>query len=80
MTRSFSDKIRGSRIIVLNAMRNSKHVSHFSVGEAVNLLIELEPERGYLTNLSHFIGLHDEVNERLPDFIQLAYDGLVLEI
>ena len=74
------NKIRGSRVIVLNALRNSKHVSHFSVGEAVALLQDLNPEFAYLTHLSHFVGLHEEVNEKLPGFIRLAYDGLVLTI
>jgi phosphoribosyl 1,2-cyclic phosphate phosphodiesterase len=73
-------KISGSKVIVLNALRNSRHVSHFSVGEAVNILEELKPEAGYLTHLSHFIGLHEEVNRKLPDFINLAYDGLVIEV
>ncbi len=73
-------KVKGSRIIVLNALRNSKHVSHFSVTEAVDLLREWEPEAAYLTHLSHFVGLHEEVNSRLPDFVQLAYDGLSLTI
>jgi phosphoribosyl 1,2-cyclic phosphate phosphodiesterase len=70
------EKIRGSRVIVLNALRNSKHVSHFSVGEAVEILQDLKPEAAYLTHLSHFVGLHEEVNSRLPHNIKLAYDGL----
>ncbi|MCX6266397.1 MAG: MBL fold metallo-hydrolase [Bacteroidetes bacterium] len=74
------EKIRGSKVIVLNALRNSKHVSHFSVGEAVNILKELKPEKAYLTHLSHFVGLHEDVNKKLPDFIKLAYDGLEVEI
>ncbi|MCX6283458.1 MAG: MBL fold metallo-hydrolase, partial [Bacteroidetes bacterium] len=74
------EKIKGSRVIVLNALRNSKHVSHFSVGEAVTLLTRLQPEAAYLTHLSHFVGLHDDVNSKLPDFIRLAYDGLKLTI
>ncbi|MCK9202858.1 MAG: MBL fold metallo-hydrolase [Bacteroidales bacterium] len=74
------EKIKGSRVIVLNALRNSKHISHFSVAEAVEILTKLEPEAAYLTHLSHFVGLHEDVNCRLPDFIQLAYDGLVLEL
>jgi phosphoribosyl 1,2-cyclic phosphate phosphodiesterase len=73
-------KINGSRVIVLNALRNSKHVSHFSVGEAVEILKELQPEKAFLTHLSHFVGLHEEVNKKLPDFIQLAWDGLELEV
>lgn len=74
------EKIRGSRVIVLNALRNSRHVSHFSVGEAVDILTRLEPEKAYLTHLSHFVGLHEEVNAKLPDFIRLAYDGLTVEV
>jgi phosphoribosyl 1,2-cyclic phosphate phosphodiesterase len=74
------EKIRGSRVIVLNALRNSKHVSHFSVAEAVEILKELNPEAAYLTHLSHFVGLHEEVNSRLPQNIQLAYDGLEITI
>jgi phosphoribosyl 1,2-cyclic phosphate phosphodiesterase len=74
------EKVKGSRVVVLNALRNSRHVSHFSVGEAVEILKKLSPESGYLTHLSHFVGLHEEVNKKLPDFIQLAYDGLTVEI
>jgi phosphoribosyl 1,2-cyclic phosphate phosphodiesterase len=74
------EKIRGSRVIVLNALRNSKHVSHFSVGEAVDILTALQPEAAFLTHLSHFVGLHEDVNRKLPDFIQLAYDGLTITI
>jgi phosphoribosyl 1,2-cyclic phosphate phosphodiesterase len=70
------EKIRGSKVIVLNALRNSKHVSHFSVTEAVELIQEIKPEAAYLTHLSHFVGLHDEVNARLPEPVKLAYDGL----
>ncbi len=74
------EKIKGSKVIVLNALRNSRHVSHFSVGEAVDILTKLNPEAAYLTHLSHFVGLHDEVNSKLPDFIRLAFDGLTLSI
>ena len=72
------EKIRGSKVIVLNALRNSRHISHFSVAEAVDLMQDLKPEAGYLTHLSHFVGLHDIVNSRLPENIRLAYDGLTL--
>jgi len=74
------EKVRGSKVIVLNALRNSRHGSHFSVGEAVEILSDLRPEAAFLTHLSHFVGLHEEVNQKLPDFIQLAYDGLKIEI
>jgi len=70
------EKVNGSKVIVLNALRNSKHVSHFSVNEAVDILKKLKPEAAYLTHLSHFVGLHEDVNKRLPEFVRLAYDGL----
>ncbi|MEI7897298.1 MAG: MBL fold metallo-hydrolase [bacterium] len=70
------EKIKGSKVVVLNALRNSKHVSHFSVSEAVDILKKLKPEAAFLTHLSHFVGRHEEVNKKLPEFIQLAYDGL----
>jgi len=74
------EKIKGSKVIVLNALRNSKHNAHFSVSEAVAILEELNPEKAYLTHLSHFIGKHEDVNAKLPPFIELAYDSLVVEI
>lgn len=73
-------KIRGSKVIVLNAMRKEKHISHFNLEEAVLLLKELAPEKAYLTHMSHLIGLHEEVSRELPDFIKLAYDGLTIQL
>lgn len=74
------EKAYGSEVVVLNALRNSKHVSHFSVNEAVEVLKRIAPGQGYLTHLSHFVGLHEDVNRRLPPFVKLAYDGLVVEL
>lgn len=74
------EKIRGSKVIVLNALRNSRHESHLSVGEAVEILQELRPEKAFLTHMSHFIGTHAELEKRLPDFIRPAYDGLKIEL
>lgn len=75
-----TDKIRGSKIIVLNALRNSHHVSHFSLNEAINLIQQLKPEQAYITHMSHFIGLHEVVEKKLPYYIHLAYDGLKVEM
>lgn len=74
------EKVRGSKVIVLNALRHEHHISHFSLQEAVNLLEELQPEQAYLTHISHLMGLHREVELQLPDFIRLAYDGLQFEV
>lgn len=74
------EKVRGSKVIVLNALRHEHHISHFSLKEAVALLEDLQPEQAYLTHISHLMGLHREVELQLPDFIRLGYDGLQLEV
>ncbi|MBK0403943.1 MBL fold metallo-hydrolase [Adhaeribacter sp. BT258] len=70
------EKIKGSEVIILNALRKEPHISHFSLSEAVTLLEELQPKQAYLTHISHLMGFHAEVEKELPDFIRLAYDGL----
>lgn len=74
------EKIKGSKIVVLNALRRKQHISHFTLDEAVNILQQLKPEQAYLTHISHQMGLHTEVEKELPSFIKLAYDGLKIEI
>jgi phosphoribosyl 1,2-cyclic phosphate phosphodiesterase len=69
-------KIQGSRILVLNALHYTGHNAHFNVEEALEVIAQIKPDRAYLTHLSHYMGLHDEVNKRLPDGVELAYDGL----
>ncbi len=73
-------KIKGSKVIVLNALRREKHVSHYTLDEAVELLNELAPEKAYLIHISHQLGKHAEINEELPSFIRCAFDGLSIEI
>jgi len=73
-------KISKSKVIVLNALRNSKHVSHFSLCEAVEIIEEFKPEKAFITHVSHFIGKHEDVNARLPDYINLAFDSQVIEL
>jgi phosphoribosyl 1,2-cyclic phosphate phosphodiesterase len=70
------EKIRGSRVLVLNALRKEKHISHFTLSEAIELAQELEVPQVYFTHLSHQMGLHTEVSQELPQGISLAYDGL----
>ncbi len=70
------DKIRGSKVLVLNALRLTPHISHFTLSEAVALALELEVPEVYFTHISHQLGRHKEVNQILPSHIRLAYDGL----
>lgn len=74
------EKIKGSKILVLNALRREKHISHFTLDEAVALGKELEVPQLYLTHISHQLGRHAEVSPELPDGVALAYDGLSFEI
>ncbi|WP_421763013.1 MBL fold metallo-hydrolase [Ekhidna sp.] len=74
------EKIKGSKVIVLNALQKEDHISHFTMDEAVELMQELNPEKGYLTHISHRLGLHAEVSKELPENIELAWDGLQLSI
>ena len=72
--------IKNSKVLVLNALRREKHVSHFNLEDALQLIDELKPEKAYLTHISHQLGLHDEVNSELPSHVRSAYDGLKIEI
>lgn len=76
---SEKDKIRGSEVLVLNALRKQKHISHFTLEEAISLTAELSIPTAYFTHISHQLGLHAEIEAELPDGIHLAYDGLVLD-
>ena len=72
------EKIKGSDAIVLNALRNEKHISHFNLEEAVAMVRELGVPTGYFTHISHQLGKHDLINKNLPKGIELAYDDLEL--
>ncbi len=74
------EKIIGSEIIVINALREEAHISHFTLQEAVDLVEELKIPKAYFTHISHQLGRHDEVNKKLPPHISLAYDGLQVSI
>jgi len=74
------DKLTDCRVIVLSAIRKKKHISHFNLDEAVQILEFLRPEKGYITHISHMMGFHEEINNELPDFIELAYDGLSFKL
>ena len=74
------DKLKGLKVLVLNALRQSKHISHFNLEEAIELAQELGAEQTYLTHISHLMGKHAEVSALLPGNVQLCYDGLQIEV
>lgn len=74
------DKIRGSKAFVLNALRHSEHISHYTLAEAIDIGKEVGAKNTYFTHISHQLGLHTEVEASLPEGMHLAYDGLTIHI
>lgn len=74
------EKMVGSQYLVINALRVQKHISHFSLPEALKLISELSPRKAFITHISHQMGLNDDVEKDLPENVCLAYDGLVVEL
>jgi phosphoribosyl 1,2-cyclic phosphate phosphodiesterase len=72
------EKVKGSEVMVLNALRHEPHISHYTLSEAITIVREAEVPRAYFTHISHQLGLHMELNAHLPAGMQLAYDGLTL--
>ncbi|MBL7762472.1 MAG: MBL fold metallo-hydrolase [Chitinophagaceae bacterium] len=77
---SEKEKIKGSKILVLNTLRKQKHISHFTLGEAIDIVNELQIPEAWFTHLSHQMGTHAETESELPDEMRIAYDGLKLAI
>jgi phosphoribosyl 1,2-cyclic phosphate phosphodiesterase len=72
-------KILGSQYCVLNGLRKEQHISHYTLDEALQLIVEINPKHAYITHISHQMGLHNEVVPILPENVTLAYDGLEIE-
>ena len=70
--------MRNADLIILDALRQTDHISHLSLQQAIDILQELRPKKALLTHISHYMGLHEEVNKSLPNNIQLSYDGQVI--
>jgi len=74
------EKIKGSKVVVVNALRIEPHISHFNLEEALAFIKEVNPEKAYLTHISHLLGFHDEVEKKLPNNVHLAFDNLTITI
>lgn len=70
------EKLYGVKYLVINALRKEKHISHFSLREALDLIREISPKKAFITHISYQMGLHREVSKELPSGVMLAYDGL----
>lgn len=74
------EKIKGSKILVLNALRNEPHISHFTLNEAITIAEKVGAQQTYFTHASHQLGLHESINQSLPSNMTMAYDGLCITI
>lgn len=72
------EKIKGTKVLVLNALRHEPHYSHFTLEEAMAEAERLGVEQVYYTHISHQLGKHEEIESSLPAWARLAYDGLEL--
>lgn len=74
------EKIKGTKLLVVNCLRYEPHYSHFNYEQALELIEKVAPEKAYLTHISHDLGLFSEVEKTLPENVYLTYDGLILGI
>lgn len=73
-------KLKNVKVLVVNALREAEHISHFNLEEALALIKKVQPERAYLTHISHMLGFHDDVEKKLPANVFLAYDNLEINL
>ncbi len=74
------EKVKGSKVLVVNALRIKEHISHFNLEEALIFIKKVNPDKAYLTHISHLMGKHKDVVKLLPDNVFLAYDGLKIKV
>jgi len=80
ITDSEIEKAKGSKILVINALREAPHVSHFNLEEALDFIKKVAPDKAYITHISHRLGFYEEVENNLPENIHLAYDNLSIQL
>jgi len=73
------DRLRNLDVLILDALRERPHPTHYSVAEALEVVAELKPARTYLTHICHDMG-HADMDGKLPPGVELAYDGLAVEL
>ena len=73
-------KVVGSKVLIVSALKEESHHSHFNLEEALEFVEKVKPERTYFTHMSHLLGFHDEVEKKLPKNVHLAYDNLVITV
>ena len=73
-------KLKDLKVLVVNALREEPHNTHFNLQEALDFIALIQPQKTYLTHISHILGFHEEVQKKLPENVFLAYDNLQITI
>lgn len=73
------EKIIGTKYLVINALRMQKHISHYSLPEALEVIAQLSPRKAFISHISHQMGFYADIAKTLPENVCLAYDGLEIE-
>jgi len=73
-------KLLGVKVLVINALRIQSHPSHFNLAGALDVISKVNPEKAYLTHISSLLGFHDDVQQKLPENVYLAYDNLQITL
>jgi phosphoribosyl 1,2-cyclic phosphate phosphodiesterase len=74
------EKIKGVKVLVINALREDPHHSHFNLQDALDFVTLVQPKKAYFTHISHLLGFHDQVAQKLPNNVFLAYDNLEIAL
>lgn len=74
------EKMKGAKVLIINALRRQEHISHLNLTEALDLIEDIQPEMTYLTHISHLFDTHKDIEAELPNNVRVAYDGLTIEL
>ena len=80
ISESEREKLKGVKVLIVNALRIQEHISHFNLDEALQLIEEIKPEKAYLTHISHLFGTHKEIKALCPSNVYPAFDGLKIAL
>lgn len=73
-------KMHGLKCLVINGLRDEKHISHFTLNEALEIIEEVKPKIAYITHISHQLGLYKDIEPFLPQNVHLGIDNLMVTI
>lgn len=74
------NKMKGTKVLALNALQREKHISHFNLDEALDVATKVGADQTFLIHISHRLGLHKQIEKELPNSVALAYDGLTITV